>query len=193
METELVRRRVHMIASHFPPTEDISPTLLLPMNCSGSLNSVLRRCDNKVYFARQASASQGYFMRPTSVEEGSSTSFIAPKTQGGAASESPSNARAPCFARPARTESDFSNSMFLQMPLVQGYDFTTPDPPTFARPIRQTIRGDPLHFERKTCHSNGIKWSPRMDVTESEGKYVITVEVPGVSSSDIRVEVDDQK
>jgi len=38
-------------------------------NCSGSLNSVLRRCDNKVYFARQASASLGYFMRQTSIEE----------------------------------------------------------------------------------------------------------------------------
>jgi len=32
-----------------------------------------------------------------------------------------------------------------------------------------------------------------MDVAESERKYVITVEVPGVSISDIRVEVDDRK
>jgi len=39
----------------------------------------------------------------------------------------------------------------------------------------------------------GIEWSPRMDVAESESKYVITVEVPGVSISDIRVEVDDLK
>jgi hypothetical protein len=38
-------------------------------NCSGSLNSVLRRCDNKVYFARQASSSFGYFMRQASLEE----------------------------------------------------------------------------------------------------------------------------
>lgn len=41
--------------------------------------------------------------------------------------------------------------------------------------------------------SAGIEWSPRMDVAESESKYVITVEVPGVSISDIRVEVDDLK
>lgn len=41
----------------------------LHQNCSGSLNSVLRRCDNKVYFARQASSSFGYFMRQTSGEE----------------------------------------------------------------------------------------------------------------------------
>ena len=38
-----------------------------------------------------------------------------------------------------------------------------------------------------------IEWSPRTDVAESEGKYVVTVEVAGVTSSDIRVEVDNQK
>ncbi|KAF1890350.1 hypothetical protein Lal_00013604 [Lupinus albus] len=193
METEMVRRRIHMIASHFPPTEDISPTLLLPMNCSSSLSSVLRRRDNKVYFARQSSASLGYFMRQASVEEGSSTSFVAPKTHG-AISESPSNARAPCFARTARTESNFTNSMFQPMAHVQEYDFRTLDPPTFARPSRQIRRGDQLHSEKKACNSDGgIEWSPRMDVAESEGKYVITVEVPGLNTSDIRVEVDDQK
>jgi len=32
-----------------------------------------------------------------------------------------------------------------------------------------------------------------MDVAESESKYVIMVEVPGVSVGDIRVEVDNQK
>lgn len=32
-----------------------------------------------------------------------------------------------------------------------------------------------------------------MDVVESERNYVLTVEVPGVSSKDIRVEVSDQK
>ncbi|KAL2973028.1 hypothetical protein AAZX31_14G025300 [Glycine max] len=194
MESESVKRRIHMIAAHFAPNDDISTTNVLPMNCSGSLNSVLRRCDNKVYFARQASASLGYFMRQTSIEEGGSTSFIAPKTNhGAAASECPSDARAPCFARPAREESVFTNSVIQPMAREQGSDFSTLDPPTFARPTRQ-IRGDQLHSEKKTGYSEiGIEWSPRMDVAESEGKYVITVEVPGVSISDIRVEVDELK
>ena len=39
----------------------------------------------------------------------------------------------------------------------------------------------------------GVEWSPRMDVAESEGKYVMTVEVPGVNIKDIRVEVDEHK
>ncbi|RDY02141.1 hspC2, partial [Mucuna pruriens] len=196
MESELVKRRIHMIAAHFAPTDDISTTHLLPMNCSGSLNSVLRRCDNKVYFARQASASLGYFMRQTSIEEVGSTSFIAPKTHhGAAASECLSNARAPCFARPAGAESVSTNSMVPPMTQVQGYDFSTLDPPTFSRPSKQIVRGDQLRSEKKMGYSEiaGIEWSPRMDVAESEGKYVITVEVPGVSISDIRVEVDDQK
>ncbi|XP_014520490.1 small heat shock protein, chloroplastic [Vigna radiata var. radiata] len=192
METELVKRRIHMIAAHFASKDDTSATHVLPMNCSGSLNSVLRRCDNKVYFARQASSSLGYFMRQTSIEEGGST--FAPKTHHGAAaaSEYSSNARAPCFARPAVAESLSKNSVVQSQTPEQGFD--TLDPPTFARPNRQT-RGDQLHSEKKTCYSEigGIEWSPRMDVAESESKYVITVEVPGVSISDIRVEVDDLK
>ncbi|CAJ1971368.1 unnamed protein product [Sphenostylis stenocarpa] len=198
MESELVKRRIHMIAAHFAPKDDISTTNVLPMNCSGSLNSVLRRCDNKVYFARQASSSLGYFMRQTSIDEGGSTSFIAPKTHhGGAAapaSECPSNARVPCFARPAMAESVFQNSVVQPMTQEQICTFSTLEPPSFARPIRQ-IRGDQLHSKKKTCYSEigGIEWSPRMDVAESEGKYVITVEVPGVSIGDIRVEVDDLK
>ncbi|XP_061370435.1 uncharacterized protein LOC133313120 [Gastrolobium bilobum] len=194
MESELVRRRINLIAAHFAPTDEISTTHLLPMNCSGSLNSVLRRCDNKVYFARQTSASLGFFMRQTSVEEGGSASFIAPKTHG-AASERPSNAREPCFAKPARKESAFSNSVNQRMNQVQGCDFSKLEPPAFARPSTQIGRGDQLHAEKKISYSEigGIEWSPRMDVVESESKYIITVEVPGVSISDIRVEVDDKK
>ena len=187
-----MKRRIHMIAAHFAPKDDTSATHVLPMNCSGSLNSVLRRCDNKVYFARQASSSLGYFMRQTSIEEGGST--FAPKTHhgAGAASEFASNARAPCFARPAMAESLSKNPLVQSLTPEQGFD--TLEPPTFSRPNRQ-IRGDQLHSEKKTSYSEigGIEWSPRMDVAESESKYVITVEVPGVSISDIRVEVDDLK
>ncbi|KAK7262519.1 hypothetical protein RJT34_30093 [Clitoria ternatea] len=81
------------------------------------------------------------------------------------------------------------------MALMNDCDFSTLDPPTFARPNKNTSKGDQLHSERKICYSEigGIEWSPRMDVAESEAKYVITVEVPGVRISDISVEVDDQK
>lgn len=42
---------------------------VLSQNCSSSLNSVVRRGDNRMHFARQGSASQGYFMRQATVEE----------------------------------------------------------------------------------------------------------------------------
>ena len=38
-----------------------------------------------------------------------------------------------------------------------------------------------------------IEWSPRMDIADCGCNYVMTVEVPGVSIKDIRVEIDDQK
>ncbi|XVE97543.1 hypothetical protein REPUB_Repub03eG0028300 [Reevesia pubescens] len=38
-------------------------------NCSGSLNSVIQRCDNRMYFACQGSSYQAYFMRQVSREE----------------------------------------------------------------------------------------------------------------------------
>jgi hypothetical protein len=41
----------------------------LYQNCSCSLNSVFQRCDNRMHFARQGSASQGYFMRQATIEE----------------------------------------------------------------------------------------------------------------------------
>nr|AFK39376.1 unknown [Lotus japonicus] len=184
MESELVRRRIDMISAHFAPSDEISTTHVLPLNCSGSMNSVLSRRDNKVYFARQASASFGYFMRQASVKEGDSTTFIAPKIHGGK-SEGPSNPRAPCFARPARTE---------PMTKVQGGDSSSIEPPKFSRPSKQIGQRNQLNYKKNSCHPDtGTVWSPRMDVVESEGKYVIAVEVPGVSINDIRVEVDDQK
>lgn len=39
----------------------------------------------------------------------------------------------------------------------------------------------------------GLEWSPRMDVAELGANYVVTVELPGVSIIDMRVEVDDKR
>ncbi|CAI8586829.1 unnamed protein product [Vicia faba] len=184
MESELVKRRIDIIAAHFASTDEneISPTHLLPMNCSGSLNSVLRRHGNNIYFAPQ-----------TSLKKGDSTSFVAPKTNG-AKCEAPSNyKRAPCFARPAMKESIISNSV-AQITKTQVYDFDAFGPPTYARPSKQIKQGEQFNNEKRIHQSEiGIEWSPRMDVANSKGKYVIRVEVPGASVDDIRVEIDDQK
>ncbi|XP_050903782.1 uncharacterized protein LOC127117725 [Lathyrus oleraceus] len=195
MESELVKRRFDIIAAHFASTDEneISPTLLLPMNCSGSLNSVIRS-GNNIYFARQASSSYGNCMRHTSFKKGELTSFVAPKSNGAKCEAPSSYGRPPCFARPARKESKISNSVAQSMTKTQGYDFDAFGPPTFARPNKQIKQGEQLNNEKRINHSEiGIEWSPRMDVAESKGKYVIMLEVPGASVGDIRVEVDDQK
>nr|XP_007155367.1 hypothetical protein PHAVU_003G195300g [Phaseolus vulgaris]ESW27361.1 hypothetical protein PHAVU_003G195300g [Phaseolus vulgaris] len=178
MVSELVKRRIHMIAAHFSPKDDISTTHVLPMNCSGSLNSVLWRCDNKVYFARQASSSLGYFMRQTLIEEGVST--FAPKTHhgAGAASECASNARASCFARPAMAESLLKNSVVQPMTPEQGCEFSTLEPPALAKPNRQ-IRGDQLDSEKKTCYSEIGGWMLQNQKANmlSQWKFRVSVSV----------------
>lgn len=51
-------------------------SLYVSQNCS-SFNSVIQRYDNRMYFARQASSSQGCFMRPSSSEQVLIVEFMA--------------------------------------------------------------------------------------------------------------------
>ncbi|KFK42963.1 hypothetical protein AALP_AA1G061900 [Arabis alpina] len=70
-ESVTARRRLATVAAHFPATtnDPVSSASLIPLNCSSRLNSVIRRCDNKISFARQASSEQGFFMRQASTDE----------------------------------------------------------------------------------------------------------------------------
>ncbi|KDP39801.1 hypothetical protein JCGZ_03937 [Jatropha curcas] len=170
MESEAVRRRMNMIAAHFVPNEDISPThLLLPMNCSSSLNSVISRCDNRMYFARQSSASQGFFMR-----------------QASSTTDQQRQAEAPLFSRQTtiRNEPNLSNVEPFQSPVKDcKQPASESNFPCFARPTC-------IGRKNQSGAKNGIiEWSPRMDVAESGRGYVLTVEIPGVDVNDIRVEV----
>ncbi|GMY08888.1 Small heat shock protein C2 [Fagus crenata] len=224
MEIQVARRRINMIASHFAPTDDISVTNVLPMNCSSCLNSVIRRCDNRMSFARQGSVSQANFMRQATIEENcsgnlnsvirrcdnrmlfarqgsvSQANFMRQATieevnsaQSGLPLKpygykgSYNYSEAPLFSRPVMKEPDWAN---VAEPMV-----TVPEPSEFARPSRRISGGKKLHSKKKihSSESNGIEWSPRMDVAESGHNYVMTVEIPGVNRHDIRVEVDDQK
>ncbi|KAA8525006.1 hypothetical protein F0562_011356 [Nyssa sinensis] len=238
MESQLVRRRMNTLAGHFASADDISATAthLFPMNCSSSLNSVIqrrdnrmffarqgsgsqacfmrpvpteqpqncssslnsvfRRCDNRMYFARQGSSSQACFMRPVSTEQGSSAQSSVPLKCTRSAREGSSNAsEEPLFSRPARLEPNFLNVGVIQ-PLVLDYELPAPEPPKFARPNRRTSGQKQKQYpSKKKIHaseSHGFEWSPRMDVAESACNYIVTVELPGVSINDIRVEVNDK-
>ncbi|KAJ6973119.1 hypothetical protein NC653_033450 [Populus alba x Populus x berolinensis] len=197
MDSEAVRRRMNMIVAHFAPTiaDDISsPAHLLPLNCSGSLNSVIRRRDNRTYFARQGSASQACFMR---IQQGSSEKGL----QSSASSETEwsCNAKlikdeAPLFSRPTKMKPNLPNVEPTLTPAKYSQS-TMSALPKFARPKRRTIiRNGQLQFEKKiySSESNGIEWSPKMDVVESGVNYVLKIEIPGVNVSDIRVEIHGQ-
>ncbi|XVF60855.1 hypothetical protein PTKIN_Ptkin08bG0081600 [Pterospermum kingtungense] len=193
METETARHRISTIAGHFSPMDDLlSATHLLPMNCSGSLNSVIRRCDNRIYFARQGSAYQACFMRQVSREERSVPQCAAAPKSSCTPIESSNASEAPLFSRPTMVEPNFSRLAATQ-PLGLDWRLSMLDPPKFSRPNESKTEQTALQSKNKACsRSNAIEWSPRMDVAESRCNYVMMIEIPGVSISDIRVEVDDQ-
>ncbi|XP_030463031.1 small heat shock protein, chloroplastic isoform X1 [Syzygium oleosum] len=190
MEGQVARRRISTIAGHFVAGEEISAAAhVVPLNCSASLNSVIRRCDNRMHFARQGSSSQGSFMRQASINQ-----QVRP-TQPGTCQGSSNAFEAPLFSRPSRTGQKLPNFGLVQ-PTAQCCNLTAAEPaPRFAQPDRRMSRQKQSNLKKKVHppNSRGAKWSPRMDVVESERNYVLTVEVPGVSSKDIRVEVSDQK
>ncbi|GMI99313.1 ALPHA-CRYSTALLIN DOMAIN 31.2, alpha-crystallin domain 32.1 [Hibiscus trionum] len=195
MENEAARRRISNIAGHFSPNDDIlSVAHLFPMNCSGSLNCVIRRRDNRIYFARQGSAYQACFMRQVSRAERTAPQSAAPSKSSCTPSESSNASEAPLFSRPEMMDPNFSILAATQ-PLGLDWRLSVPDPPMFARPNKSTSEETPLQSKKKTCcsRSNGTEWSPRMDVAESRRDYVMMVEIPGVTVGDIRVEVDDHK
>ncbi|XP_052177329.1 uncharacterized protein LOC127791470 [Diospyros lotus] len=196
MESQGVRRRINTIAAHFVAVaaEDISgaATHVFPMNCSSSLNSVIRRFDNRMNFARQGSCSQAYFMRQVSMDQSSSVQANVPLKGSTSSVDSSRTLEAPLFSKPAKMEPRFSNIGMIQ-PGARECEFSAPEP-QFARPNRTTT-GQQRFYSRKkipSFKSNRFERTPRMDVAESGRSYIVMVELPGVSIGDIRVEVNDQ-
>ncbi|KAK6157526.1 hypothetical protein DH2020_011774 [Rehmannia glutinosa] len=204
METQVVRRRANVIAAHLASHEDISATAthVFPMkchsgsiteSCSNSLNSVIRRYDNRTLFARQGSSSQGCYMRPASVEQGTYMQPGTPLKSSSCGNKGSNALEPPAFSRPAQVEPGIPSVKGIQSN-VQGCKYTecSPEAPMFSRPNKKC--GQPqFHTKERTNNigSKGVEWSPRMDVVESGYNYIVTLEIPGVSIDNIKVEVDD--
>ncbi|KAG8386765.1 hypothetical protein BUALT_Bualt03G0183000 [Buddleja alternifolia] len=190
MESQVVRRRANVIAAHLVSfDQDISatPTHVFPMSCSNNLNSLVRRCDNRMYFARQSSTSQGCFMRPASTQQGSY--MQQPPTtalKSGSCGNKGSNAlESPMFSRPAEVEHGIPN-LIENHSVVQSCKYS--ETPMFARPNGNFQSKERIH----NFASKGSEWSPRMDVVESGLNYFVKLEIPGVSIDNIKVEVNNQ-
>lgn len=196
MESQIVRRRANIIAAHLAFHEDISATAahVFPMSCSNNLNSVIRRHDNRMYFARQGSGSQGCYMRQSLNEQGNYVQPDIPSKSTNSGKRGSNSLDAPSFSRPAQVEPGIPASKGVNS-VDQGCRYTDPAPeaPVFARPSKED--GRPLVQSAEKTENfaqTGSEWSPRMDVVESGFNYVITLEIPGVNIDNVKVEVDDQ-
>uniref|UniRef100_A0A7C8Z604 SHSP domain-containing protein n=1 Tax=Opuntia streptacantha TaxID=393608 RepID=A0A7C8Z604_OPUST len=214
MEREIVRRRMNTISGHFIAgivSEDIaaSTTHLFPLNCSSNLGSPFTRLDNRVHFGRQASAAQGYFMRQAAIpsEQDNSTQQYR-VCSGNCINEDKHVAcTPPLFSRPGPVEPLFARPAPVEFHcfkdgMVEGAKkndtLHSKECPKFARPGGATCERKQFiscgeQISSPQTHIKGMEWSPRINIIESKCSYVITVELPGVDVSDIRVEMDGNK
>ncbi|CAA7026423.1 unnamed protein product [Microthlaspi erraticum] len=222
LDSITARRRLATVAAHFPPTtnDPASSASLVPLNCSSSLNSVMRRCDNKISFGRQASSEQGLFMRQQ-------TSSDESLPQNGSISLKNSVIRR-CdnrlyFARQASSAQGFfmrQQGSIDEMTIPQdsastktsGYVSSSEQPllsrPEYAPPQFSKAAKQDLAFSSNSLNQLkenltkpykpdlpklsdlGTIWSPRSNVAEYEHNYIVAIELPGASINDIRVEID---
>ncbi|KAF3782645.1 Small heat shock protein C4 [Nymphaea thermarum] len=177
MDNQIVQRRMSMIACHLGGSEEVKGNHLFPMNCSGTISSVMQRRDNRVLFARQGSAFQACFMRQVSNKEDNCC-------------------EPPAFARPVQKSAYFPK--FIECQAIDNFDSVASEPPRFSRPATALTSFQSFnlgfHFFMLTppISDTAQEWSPRMDVAECASHYTVTVELPGVTSKNIRVEMDEQ-
>ncbi|CAL9748077.1 unnamed protein product [Musa acuminata subsp. burmannicoides] len=195
---QTVRRRISRIHDHVAASaasdEALPPSPhLFPMNCSSTLSTLMQRRDNRLLFARQTPASRGRFMQQVEISQDTGSGGSQPNTlpncfrSGGSASFQ--NPGEPLFSRKTMFDSTAPSSR-TETPMKQDTMFSSYEAPLFARENSGRIEKQQLRCGgRRSCR--GIEWSPRMDVTESGPKYVVTVELPGVRATDVQVEVDD--
>ncbi|CAN7036268.1 unnamed protein product [Brassica rapa subsp. trilocularis] len=209
------KRRLATVAAHFP-NDPVSTASLVPLNCSSSLNSVIRRCDSKLPFARQASSEQGFFMRQASTDE------FTPHTGGTTLKNSvirrcdsrlyfarQASSAQGLFMRQASTDErtipqdaastkSFAIPSSTELPLLSRPEYA---PPQFSKAAAKDeffVLSDlpkenldkPYNPDLPKLANPGTVWSPRSNVAEYEHNYVVAIELPGASINDIRVEVD---
>lgn len=213
LESITARRRLAAVAAHFPATtyDPASTASLVPLNCSSSLNSVIRRCDNKISFARQASSEQGFFMRQASADEDLENCVISLKN-----SVIRRGDNKLYFARQASSAQGFfmrqASTDERTIPqdtaptkssatITTGFNLSSPEyaKPQFSKPAKEDLFFSSVSPNQQKempkpdlpkLANLGTVWSPRSNVAESEHSYVVAIELPGASINDIRVEVD---
>ncbi|XP_051125824.1 uncharacterized protein LOC127247831 isoform X4 [Andrographis paniculata] len=197
MESQIVKRRVNVIAGHLASPDDVSatPGHVFPMNCSNTLNPVNLRRDNITFFARQGSGSQGGFMRQISSPQQDFSNTLNPVSR--------RFDNRTFFARQGSdSQGGFMRQVKPGIPTVKStisavegcqYNGNALEAPIFAKPSIQC--GQPQCQNNESTDnftSKESEWSPKMDVVESGFNYVVTLEIPGISIDKLKVEVNNQ-
>eukprot|EP00252_Welwitschia_mirabilis_P007076 TRINITY_DN1813_c0_g1_i1.p1 TRINITY_DN1813_c0_g1~~TRINITY_DN1813_c0_g1_i1.p1 ORF type:complete len:295 (+),score=62.07 TRINITY_DN1813_c0_g1_i1:112-885(+) len=193
MECERARERLQLISDHLTAHSEGRSVVLSPLRCRGISKSVTRRYDNMVLFARQGSASQGYFMRQVSVKQ---YPDIADDVSGCDGDNKVPGSNVSQFQKVNET-AEWQRGLAIshgnlepkevQEAVARRPFFSKPSSYDEERDIQ--VVGKSSEIERKD--SNG--WQPRMDVAEFADAYVFTIELSGVNPSSIRVEVNDKR
>ncbi|XP_078428245.1 uncharacterized protein LOC144700663 isoform X2 [Wolffia australiana] len=171
MESEIALRRMRRIADHVAPSLEVvdhPPNQISPVNCSSMMRYGNPRRDNRMFFSRQGSASQGRFMRQVSIAQHS----------GGE----------PMLSRPFTPVDNPLFAKFRQA-IAEVNVENSPEPPNFARPCSgKTL----VPFNQIDDRLAPYETPPRTDIAESALCHIVTVELPGANIVDIKVEVDDK-
>ncbi|XP_021767408.1 uncharacterized protein LOC110731832 [Chenopodium quinoa] len=206
MESEVIRRRINTISAHFAAgivTEDVTApnAHLIPLNCSSNISTSFRRLDNRMLFGRQASASQGYFMRQAmlnSTEQGNQVSKCKDCSAKRENEKKTTVLESPLFSRPASKDPLYSrpvqeelNSSDIGVTESCKQDEVLPASECHTSVVPQEKQSSCTR-QMFSSQINGMGWSPRINIVESKRSHVVTVELPGVEINDIRVEMDDK-
>lgn len=186
MASEAASRRIHQIACHLVSNSEAGGDGVFPSSCNGTMNSVIKRYDNMVLFARQGTASQGFFMRQVTTEQfpdhdvRATSRLNSPLECNIELSSTPDkkifaskSSQGPMFSKPVEFWQGASASHEVSQQQLADQS------PMFAKPasrctkIRQTTSAE-SHLTGQVPNN-------------------ISVELPGVTASGIRVEVDDTR
>eukprot|EP00249_Psilotum_nudum_P011701 c23332_g1_i2 orf=505-1323(-) len=201
MEEEMRKtplRRMYGIACHLGVIQQAASSGSVgALVCSAGSGAPGSRKDNKVFYARQGSHTQAFYMRQVT---GKQVAFF--------------NEEDIEFSSPAygpkdtnwltdtilKSEQHHSSALFGKPNVdLKGSQESVRNVldkgPLFARPAddgsdKVTVPGAWLQRDiRHKSKSFGLEWFPRMDVVESSSDFVVTIELPGVNADGIHVEV----
>lgn len=179
-----IAARVRRILDHMAGSEDISARnpYLSVMNCNRTPTCMAQRIDNRMVFDGQESVSQAGVMQQASSKRDSSLQNF--KCSCDSIMDSSYEKQGETFFCKKDKENASLSNLGGVHSSKQDSASSSIESLKFSEPSQERISHPSI--------SDGLVWSPRIDVVECSSNYIVIVEIPGVNMNEIRVEVDDQ-